>query len=106
MTLRRLELTGRPTRNYSNPEDQKTWRFAFWRTTGSQSKKTRIPSAELYANHSDPVFGGKVCSKWRIQLPQAGLAGQIRQLRRKRIMTPPPFENGVNTACYVSDPEK
>ena len=33
--LRRLELTGRPTRNYSNPEDQKTWRFAFWRTTSA-----------------------------------------------------------------------
>jgi hypothetical protein len=31
--LRRLELTGRPPRNYSNPEDQKIWRFAFWRTT-------------------------------------------------------------------------
>jgi len=56
----------------------------------------------------DLVFGGKVCSKWRLQLPQAGLAGQIRQLRRKGIIMMPlsPFESGANTAGYVSDPEK
>lgn len=63
--LRRLELTGRPTRNYSIPEDQKIWRFAFWRTTGQLlGFARRRRKRELHAPHR---CGFHKCGRFRSQ---------------------------------------